>query len=185
MTSTRYLGRVTGLAAALAVGAGLASALAGSPLAHADEYDIEPVGSGTVVSDSGIPDLFAEGQVTQEIAVYDVTAGGVATGPEAGSLDVTENIFTSPLGSVAFIDGADATDGTGVLATDVGDPSAYDLVFGSPFGGIEEFGNIGLDQFDYSALTSAVGAAAADDFGLSGLATDSLAPGLDSLLNLF
>jgi hypothetical protein len=176
--------RVSGLAVALGIGVGLAVAVVDSAVARADLYDIEPVGPGTVVSDTGIPDLFAEGQVTQEIGVYDVTAGELATGSQAGTLDVTENIFTSPFGSVAFIDGTSATDGTGTFATDVGDPSAYDLVFGSPFGGVEEFGNIGLDQIDYSALTSALGAAAADDFGLSELAADSL-PGLDSLLALF
>jgi hypothetical protein len=104
-------------------------------------------------------------------------------GSQAGSLDVTENTFTSPFGSVAFIDGANATDGTGTLAGDTGDPSAYDLVFGSPFG-IEEYGNVDLDQIDYSALTSAVTAAPADDFGLSGLGLEGLTPGLDSLLGL-
>jgi hypothetical protein len=177
--------RRIGMDLGVAAGAVVAAALAGSPLAYADTYDLEPVGSGTVLSDTGIPDVFGVGQVTQEIAEYDVTTGEVATGAQAGSLDVTENIFTSPLGSIGFIDGANATDGTGIYADDAGNASAYDLVISGPSGGEEEFGNIPLGDFDLSQIANAAAAVPVDDLGLSGLGLDSLAPGLDSLLSLF
>jgi hypothetical protein len=48
------------------------------------------------VSDDGIPDLFAYGQVTQEIAEIDATTGELATEAQAGSLDVTANIYAVP-----------------------------------------------------------------------------------------
>lgn len=195
-----------GIGLGVAAGAIAAAALAGSPLAYADVYDLEPVGPATIVSDDGIPNLFAYGQVTQEFAEMDATTGELATGGNAGSLDVTENLFASPyFGNVGFIDGVDAT-GSGVYAADAGNASDWALQLGSA-----GYGNIPVSDFDFatifsdlsgtataaglpvddfglsslaSDLTSALGGGAAavpvDDFGLSGLVGD-----LTSLLNLF
>ena len=55
----------------MTAGAIAVAALAGSPLAYADVYDLEPVGPATVLNDDGIAGLFAYGQVTQEIAEID------------------------------------------------------------------------------------------------------------------
>jgi hypothetical protein len=169
MESTGYTRRVGGWAVALGIGAALANA----PIACADAYDLEPLGPGTLLSDTGIPDLFAYGTVTQEIAEYDVTTGQVATGDGAGSLDVTERIFTSPLGGVGFSDGADATDGTGLYADDTGNASAYDLVFYGPFGGVDGYGNIPVSSLDVDLVASSAAAVPADDFGLSSLGSSA------------
>jgi hypothetical protein len=173
--------RCVGLGLGIAAGA-IAAALAGSPLAAADVYDLEPVGPADVLSDSGIPDLYAYGQVTQEFAEFDATTGELATGAQAGSLDVTENMFASPLlGNYGFIDGADVTNGTGTYAADTGNASDWALQIGN-----DGYGNIPLSQFDFSTLfsdvsgTATAAAVPTDDFGLSSLAGD-----LTSLLNLF
>lgn len=165
----------------MAASAIAAAALAGSPFAQADVYDLEPVGSATVLSDDGIPGLFAYGQVTQEFAEFDATTGELATGAQAGSLDVTENLFTSPyFGNYGFIDGADAT-GSGTYAADAGNASDYALQIGT-----EGYGNIPVSDFDFATLfsdlsgTAPAAAVPVDDFGLSSLAAD-----LTSLLNLF
>lgn len=173
-----------GIGLGVAAGAIAGAVLAGSPLAYADVYDLEPVGPATVLSDDGFPGLFAYGQVTQEIAEIDTnaTTSVVATGPEAGSLDVTEDIFTSPFGSFGYVDGADATDGTGVYAADAGNASDWALQIGN-YGYAN---NIPLAQFDFATLfqdlsgTATAAAVPTDDFGLSSLAGD-----LTSLLNLF
>ena len=122
-----------GIGLGLAAGAIAAAALAGSPLAYADVYDLEPVGPATVLNDDGIAGLFAYGQVTQEFAEIgsNGTTSVVATGPEAGSLDVTEDLFASPyFGNYGFIDGADAT-GSGTYAADAGNASDWALQIGT------------------------------------------------------
>lgn len=176
---TIHIGRF-GIGLGAACGAVTAVGLVGLPFAHADVYELDPVGPATILSDEGIPGWFAYGQVAQQIAEIDATTGEVATGAQAGSLDVTENIFTSPFGSVAFIDGADATNGSGMYAADAGDPSYWALDFNN---GALGFGNIPLNQFDYSTLFGNLGdtaaATPADDFGFGSLMDD-----LMSWLNL-
>jgi hypothetical protein len=174
------------IALGVTAGAIAATALAESPLAYADVYDLEPVGPATVLNDDGIAGLFAYGQVTQEFAEMDATTGELATGAQAGSLDVTENIFASPyFGIYGFIDGADATNGTRVYAADAGNASDWASEIGS-----SGYGNIPLSQFDFATLfqdlsgTATAAAVPTDDFGLSGLGAD-LTQGLDSLLALF
>ena len=78
----------------------------------------------------------------------DATTGELATGGNAGSLDVTENLFASPyFGNYGFIDRADT--GSGMYAADVGNTSDWALQIRD-----SGYGNIPVSDLDSPAFSA-------------------------------